>query len=97
MKNLFTKLISMVLVAALLIACSPAALATPSRNQGKVTYLSEVAVIEAASDEDAQKILTELKKAENGAFTNMISLDLNKGGQKKVYLAYKTSGNVDDA
>ena len=96
-KNLFIKSISMVLVAALLIACSPVALATPSRNQGKVTYLSEVAVIEAASDEDAQKILTELKKAENGAFTNMISLDLNKGGQKKVYLAYKTSGNVDDA
>ena len=97
MKNLLTKLLSMVLVTALLIACTPAALAAPSRNQGKVTYLSEVAVIEAANDTDAQKILTELKKAENGGFTNMISLDLNKGGQKKVYLAYKTSTNVDDA
>ena len=97
MKSLLTKLLSMVLVTALLIACTPAALAAPSRNQGKVTYLSEVAVIEAANDTDAQKILTELKKAENGGFTNMISLDLNKGGQKKVYLAYKTSENVDDA
>ena len=97
MKNVFTKLLSLVLVAALLITCTPAALAAPSRNQGKVIYLSEVAIIEAASDADAQKILTELKKAENGAFTNMISLDLNKGGQKKVYLAYKTSENVDDA
>ena len=94
---MLTKLISISLVIALLIACTPAALAAPSRNQGKVTYLSEVAVIEAASDTDAQKILTELKKTENGAFTNMISLDLNKGGQKKVYLAYKTSSNVDDA
>jgi hypothetical protein len=90
-------LISILLVIALLIACTPAALAAPSRTQGKVTYLSDVAVIEAESDTDAQKILTELKKTENGAFTNMISLDLNKGGQKKVYLAYKTSTNVDDA
>ena len=97
MNNVFTKLISMMLVFALLITCTPSAMAAPSRTQGKVTYLSEVAVIEAASDTDAQKILTELKKTENGAFTNMISLDLNKGGQKKVYLAYKTSSNVDDA
>ena len=97
MNNTLTKLISISLVIALLIACTPAALAAPSRNQGKVNYLSEVTVIEAASDEEAQKILTELKKAENGAFTDMISLDLNKGGQKKVYLAYKTSNNVDDA
>ena len=97
MNNVFTKLISISLVIALLIACTPTALAAPSRTQGKVTYLSEVAVIEAASDADAQKILTELKKTENGAFTNMISLDLNKGGQKKVYLAYKTSTSVDDA
>lgn len=97
MNNLFTKLISISLVIALLIACSPAVLAAPSRNQGKVTYLSEVAIIEADNDADSQKILTELKKTENGAFTNMISLDLNKGGQKKVYLVYKTSSNVDDA
>lgn len=97
MKNLFAKLISLSLVAALLIASTPAALAAPSRNQGKVTYLSEVAIIEAASDAEAQKLLAELQKAENGGFTNMISLDLNKGGQKKVYLVYKTSENVDDA
>ena len=97
MNNVFTKLISMMLVFALLITCTPSAMAAPSRTQGKVTYLSDVAVIEAATDTDAQKILTELKKTENGAFTNMISLDLNKGGQKKVYLAYKTSTNVDDA
>lgn len=97
MNNTLTKLISISLVIALLIACTPAALAAPSRTQGKVTYLSDVALIEAESDTDAQKILTELKKTENGAFTNMISLDLNKGGQKKVYLAYKTSTNVDDA
>ncbi len=97
MNNMLTKLISISLVIALLIACTPSAMAAPSRTQGKVTYLSDVAVIEAATDTDAQKILTELKKTENGAFTNMISLDLNKGGQKKVYLAYKTSTNVDDA
>ena len=97
MNNILTKLISISLVIALLIACTPSAMAAPSRTQGKVTYLSDVAVIEAESDTDAQKILTELKKTENGAFTNMISLDLNKGGQKKVYLAYKTSTNVDDA
>ena len=97
MKNLYSKLISIVLVVALLMMNSPIVSAAPSRNKGNVTYLSEVTLIEAVSDEEAQKILTELKKEENGGFTNMISLDLNKGGQKKVYLAYKTSNNVDDA
>ena len=97
MKTAYSKIISMVLTIALLIACSPAALAAPSRNKGNVKYLSEVSLIEAVSDEEAQKILTELKKEENGGFTDMITLDLNKGGQKKVYLAFKTSTNVDDA
>ena len=97
MKNVYSKLISMVLAIALLITCSPTALAAPSRNKGNVKYLSEVALIEAVSDEEAQKALTELKKEENGGFTDMITLDLNKGGQKKVYLAFKTSTNVDDA
>ena len=62
MNNMLTKLISISLVIALLIACTPSAMAAPSRTQGKVTYLSDVAVIEAESDTDAQKILTELKK-----------------------------------
>jgi hypothetical protein len=97
MKKLLGKLISVVLVIALMLTYAPAALAAPSRNQGKVTYLSGVAIIEAKSDDDAQKILTELKKSENGGFTNMISLDLNKGGKTKIFLAYKTSTNVDDA
>ena len=97
MKKLFTKFVTFSLVAALLIACSPTALAAPSRNKGNVKYLSEVALIEAISDDEAQKALTELKKEENGGFTDMITLDLNKGGQKKVYLVYKTSTNVDDA
>ena len=97
MKKLFTKFVTFSLVAALLIACSPTALAAPSRNKGNVKYLSEVALIEAVSDDEAQKALTELKKEENGGFTDMITLDLNKGGQKKVYLVYKTSTNVDDA
>jgi hypothetical protein len=96
-KKLFIKLVSSLLVAALLFNCSPIALAAPSRNKGNVKYLSEVALIEAVSDEEAQKALTELKKEENGGFTDMITLDLNKGGQKKVYLAFKTSTNVDDA
>ena len=87
----------MVLAIALLITCCPTAWAAPSRNKGNVKYLSEVALIEAVSDEEAQKALTELKKEENGGFTDMITLDLNKGGQKKVYLAFKTSSNVDDA
>ena len=97
MKNVYSKLISMVLAIALLITCCPTAWAAPSRNKGNVKYLSEVALIEAVSDEEAQKALTELKKEENGDFTDMIALDLNKGGQKKVYLAFKTSTNVDDA
>ena len=97
MKKLYSKLIAIVLVVALLMTNSPIVSAAPSRNKGNVTYLSEVALIEAVSDEEAQQILTELKKEENGGFANMISLDLNKGGAKKVYLAYKTSSNVDDA
>ena len=65
MKKLFTKFVTFSLVAALLIACSPTALAAPSRNKGNVKYLSEVALIEAVSDDEAQKALTELKKEEN--------------------------------
>lgn len=97
MKKIYSRLLSMVLVIALLIACTPTALAAPSRNKGNVKYLSEVAVIEAANDEEAKKILTELQKEEKGGFEDMITLDLNKGGQRKIYLAYKTSTNVDDA
>ena len=50
MKTMYCKLIAMVVAMALLITYAPAALAAPSRNQWKVTYLSEVAIIEAGSD-----------------------------------------------
>ena len=40
MKKAYSKLISMVLVIALLLACTPTALAAPSRNKGNVKYLS---------------------------------------------------------
>ena len=97
MKSVVMKLISMALCVALAVTLTTPASAAPSRNTGNTKFLSEVALIEAESEEKANEILNQLKAEENGAFEGMISLDLNEGGKNKVYLAYKSSTNVDDA
>lgn len=97
MKSVILKLISLTLCVAMTFNLAITASAAPSRNTGTVKFLSEVALIEAESTEQANEILALLKKTENGGFEGMISLDLNNGGKTKVYLAYKSSTNVDDA
>jgi hypothetical protein len=97
MKKMGKKVFSIILSLVMSINIVITAHAAPSRNTGTVKYLSDVVLIEATSDEEANVILTQLKTAENGGFEGMISLDLNKGGEKKVYLVYKSSTKVDDA
>lgn len=98
MKKFCKSLISVILAAAMFFTFSMTANATtPSRRPGKVSYLSDVAIIEAASDEEAEKIFNELQNQTGNKFAGKVDLDLNTGGSKKVYLAYATSDNVDDA
>lgn len=97
MKSLLVKLISVALCVAMALNLTIPASAAPSRNTGTVKFLSEVALIEAESEAKAKEILAQLKTEANGAFEGMLALDLNNGGNNKVYLAYKSSTNVDDA
>lgn len=97
MKSAIYKLISIALCMAMAFNLAISASAAPSRNTGNVKFLSDVALIEASSETEANEILAKLKTAENGGFEGMIALDLNNGGKTKVYLAYKSSTNVDDA
>lgn len=97
MNTFIKKSLTLVLIVALLFNYTVTAMAAPSRNKGTVKYLSDIVLIEASSDEKADAIFAELQKEENGAFEAKISLDLNNGGDNKVYLAYKSSTNVDDA
>ena len=97
MNSITKKLFSIILCLVISLNVVSTAGAAPSRDKGKVKFLSSVAIIEAESEEKANEILTLLKTPENGGFEGMVSLDLNEGGNTKVYLAYKSSTNVDDA
>lgn len=97
MNTMIKKSLTIVLIVALLFNYTVTAMAAPSRNTGTVKYLSDIVLIQANSDEKADAIFAELQKEENGAFETKIQLDLNNGGENKVYLAYKSSTNVDDA
>ena len=72
MKNIWNKLISMVLVITLLVTGTSPALAAPTRAPAKVNYLSEVAIIEAAGDEEAQKILAGIAEAHSSSQSALI-------------------------
>lgn len=97
MKRITLKLTSLILTVAMVFTLATTVSAAPSRETGKTKYLSDIVLIEASNYDEANEILTELKKDENGAFEGMVNVDLNQGGKKVVYLAYKTSTNVDDA
>ena len=60
-------------------------------SAGRVTYyLSDLKMAEAATADEAKKMLTD------AGFT-VLDKNLNPGGDKAVYLGYKKSKNVDDA
>jgi hypothetical protein len=60
-------------------------------SAGRVTYyLSDLKMAEAATADEAKKMLTD-------AGFEVLDKNLNPGGDKAVYLGYKKSKNVDDA
>ena len=95
--KLFRTSLTLILALVMTFHCIIPASAAPSRKPGTVKYLSEVALIEAKDQAEADALLAEMKKEENGGFEGMISLDLNAGGSTQMYLVYKSSTNVDDA
>ena len=96
-RKLFRTSLTLILALVMTFHCIIPASAAPSRKPGTVKYLSEVALIEAKDQAEADALLAEMKKEENGGFEGMISLDLNAGGSTQMYLVYKSSTNVDDA
>lgn len=83
--KLLKVLISMILVATMCVTMMMPA------SAGRVTYyLSDLKMAEAATADEAKKMLTE-------AGLEILDKNLNPGGDKAVYLGYKKSKNVDDA
>ena len=83
--KLLKVLISMILVATMCVT-----MVMPA-SAGRVTYyLSDLKMAEAATEDEAKKMLTD------AGFT-VLDKNLNPGGDKAVYLGYKKSKNVDDA
>ena len=83
--KLLKVLISMILVVTMCITMMMPA------SAGRVTYyLSDLKMAEAATEDEAKKMLTD------AGFT-VLDKNLNPGGDKAVYLGYKKSKNVDDA
>lgn len=86
MKKYIQQLLSVTLVFALLITIIvPAGAARPGTK-----FLSELHMAEAKDEETAKKLLTD-----NGYI--VYEKNLNPGGDKAVYLGYKTSSDVEDA
>ena len=83
--KLLKVLISMILVVTMCMTMMMPA------SAGRVTYyLSDLKMAEAATEDEAKKMLTD------AGFT-VLDKNLNPGGDKAVYLGYKKSKNVDDA
>ncbi|MEE1318017.1 MAG: hypothetical protein UHD05_00760 [Ruminococcus sp.] len=83
--KLLKVLISMILVATMCVTMMMPA------SAGRVTYyLSDLKMAEAATADEAKKMLTD------AGFT-VLDKNLNPGADKAVYLGYKKSTNVDDA
>ncbi len=79
-----------VLISMLLVVTMCMTMAMPA-SAGRVTYyLSDLKMAEAATADEAKKMLTD------AGFT-VLDKNLNPGGDKVVYLGYKKSKNVDDA
>ena len=83
--KLLKVLISMILVVTMCMTMMMPA------SAGRVTYyLSDLKMAEAATEDEAKKMLTD------AGFT-VLDKNLNPGADKAVYLGYKKSKNVDDA
>ena len=79
-----------VLISMLLVVTMCMTMVMPA-SAGRVTYyLSDLKMAEAATADEAKKMLTDVGY-------EILDKNLNPGGDKAVYLGYKKSTNVDDA
>ena len=86
MKNIVSKIVSLVLVLAMLSTLAiPVSAARPTAE-----YLSELKMAQASTADEAKKMLTD-------AGYKVIDKNLNPNESQVVYLGYKTSKNVEDA
>jgi hypothetical protein len=82
--------LSKILISMLLVVTMCITMVMPA-SAGRITYyLSDLKMAEAATEDEAKKMLTD------AGFT-VLDKNLNPGGDKVVYLGYKKSKNVDDA
>ena len=82
--------LSKILISMLLVVTMCITMVMPA-SAGRITYyLSDLKMAEAATADEAKKMLTD------AGFT-VLDKNLNPGGDKVVYLGYKKSKNVDDA
>ena len=79
-----------VIISMLLVVTMCMAMVMPA-SAGRITYyLSDLKMAEAATADEAKKMLTDVGY-------EILDKNLNPGGDKAVYLGYKKSTNVDDA
>ena len=91
MKKLFKSIIATILVVSMLCATSVVAFASSSIQE---EYISDIRLIYADTYEEAKLVLTESKLEGYKILNNNLNAN---SGKKGVWLAYKTTTNVDDA
>ena len=91
MKKLFKSIISIILVVSMLCATSVVAFASSSIQE---EYVSDIRLIYADTYEEAKLVLTESKLEGYKILNNNLNAN---SGKKGVWLAYKTTTDIDDA
>lgn len=91
MKKLFKSIISIILVVSMLCATSVVAFASSSIQE---EYISDIRLIYADTYEEAKLVLTESKLEGYKVLNNNLNAN---SGKKGVWLAYKTTTDIDDA
>ena len=89
MKFIIKSIVSIILVISMLLSTSVVAFAKSTEN-----YLSELRIVYANSYDEAKQVLTSSKLEGYQIFNENLN---NGSGEIGVWLAYKTTTNVDDA
>ena len=91
MKKIFKSIIAIILVVSMLLATSVVAFAASSIQE---EYISDIRLIYADTYEEAKLVLTESKLEGYKILNNNLNAN---SGKKGVWLAYKTTTDIDDA
>ena len=91
MKKLFKSIIATILVVSMLLATSVVAFAASSIQE---EYVSDLRLIYADTYEEAKLVLTDSKLEGYKILNNNLNAN---SGKKGVWLAYKTTTDIDDA